>query len=175
MAKKKKSKKKDKKSDSKSKKEKKKETKVKEDKKEKKSEEKDEKELPKKLEKLVDEISELSVMELSELVEALQDKLGVTAAAPMAQAPAGAAAGQNQAGGEGEEGGGAQTVVLTGAGDNKISVIKALREINQNWGLKEAKDMVENTPTEIVKDGKPEEAKEAAEKLKEAGASVEMK
>lgn len=170
MAKKKKSKKKDKKSDSKSKKEEKKdekkETKTKE-------ESKSEKELPKKLEKLVDEISELSVMELSELVEALQDKLGVTAAAPMA-APAGAA-GQDQAGAEGGEEGGAQTVVLTGAGDNKISVIKALREINQNWGLKEAKDMVENTPTEIVKDGKPEEVKDAAEKLKEAGGQVELK
>ena len=68
-----------------------------------------------------------------------------------------------------------QTVVITGAGDNKISVIKAIREIDQNIGLKEAKDMTENLPTEILKDAKTDDAKAAAEKLKAAGATVELK
>jgi large subunit ribosomal protein L7/L12 len=141
--------------------------------KEEKKEEK--KEVSKKVEKLVDEISELSVMELSILVNELKDKLGVEAT-PMAAAPAAApAAGQAPAEGGGEEATSAGTVVLTGAGDNKIAVIKALREIDQSLGLKEAKDMTEKLPSEVVKDAKPEEAKEAADKLKEAGAQVELK
>lgn len=125
--------------------------------------------------KLVDEISKLSVLELSELVKELQDKLGIEAA-PMAQATAPAAAQEGEKA-EGQESGGAakQTVVLTGAGEQKIAVIKALREINQNLGLKEAKDATENVPFEVVKDVKAEEAKEAAEKLKAAGATVELK
>lgn len=140
--------------------------------KEKKEEKKD---VSKKVEKLVDEISKLSVMELSTLVTELKDKLGVEAT-PMAAAPAAApAAGQAPAEGGEQGAGGAGTVVLTGAGDNKIAVIKALREIDQSLGLKEAKDMTENLPSEIVKDAKPEEAKEAADKLKEAGAQVELK
>lgn len=136
---------------------------------------KDDKKVSKNVEKLVDEVAKLSVMELSELVNALQDKLGVSAMPVAAAAPA---AGQAQAEEktEGEATGGAnQTVVMTAAGDNKISVIKALREINQNWGLKEAKDMTEQTPVEIVKDVKAEEAKAAADKLKAAGATVELK
>ena len=128
----------------------------------------------KSIEKIVEEVSKLTVLELSELVEALQEKLGVSAMPTMVAAPAGAAAGD---GGEeapaGAAGGG--TVILTGSGDNKIAVIKALREINQNWGLKEAKDMTENLPAEIVKDAKPDIAKEAADKLKAAGATVEVK
>lgn len=64
---------------------------------------------------------------------------------------------------------------MTAAGDNKIAVIKALREINQNWGLKEAKDMTENLPAEVIKDGKPDDVKAGAEKLKAAGATVEVK
>lgn len=129
----------------------------------------------KKVEKLVDEISELSVMELSTLVEELKDKLGVEAT-PMAAAPAAQpAAGGGEAAEDGEEGtGDAQNVILKGAGDNKIAVIKALREINQSLGLKEAKDMTENLPSEVVKDAKPEEAKEAADKLKEVGAEIEL-
>ena len=130
--------------------------------------------LSKKVEKLVDEISKLSVMELSDLVNTLQDKLGITAA-PVATAP-GAVAGETPAGGA-EQGGGAakQTVVITGAGDNKISVIKAIREIDQNVGLKEAKDMTESLPVEVLKDAKADDAKSAAEKLKAAGATVELK
>ena len=146
-----------------------------------KSEEKSAKSTDKKLskgvEKLVDEISKLSVMELSELVNALQDKLGVSAAAPMAAAPAASQGGTDAAPAPGAQGGGAanQTVVITAAGANKINVIKAIREIDQNIGLKEAKDMTENLPAEILKDAKADDAKSAAEKLKTAGATVELK
>lgn len=135
----------------------------------------DEKKLSKSVEKLVDEISKLTVLELSELVEALQEKLGVSAVPVAAAAPAaGAPAGGEAAGGEAATAGGGN-LTMTAAGEQKIAVIKALREINQNWGLKEAKDMTENLPAEIIKDGKPEEVKEAAEKLKAAGATVEVK
>lgn len=122
--------------------------------------------------KLVEDVKSLTVLELSELVTALQDELGVTAA-PMAAAPAaaGAAAAEEEAGDDS----GTKTVMLTGAGGNKIAVIKALRAINPSLGLKEAKDMTEATPAEVLKDAKAEEAKEAADKLKEAGAEVELK
>ena len=133
------------------------------------------KETSKSVNKLVEEIAKLSVLELSQLVEALQDKLGVSAAPTMAAPVAGAAnegAGDEQ-GVESTSTGG--TVVMTGSGDNKIAVIKALREINQEFGLKEAKDMTENLPVEILKDAKPEDAKDAIEKLKAAGATVELK
>lgn len=147
----------------------------KKEKEEKKEEKKESKEVSKKVEKLVDEISELSVMELSDLVNALQDKLGVSAI-PVAAAPA-AAGGANGEAGAADEGAGGdqQTVVLTGVGDSKIQVIKAIRTIDQGLGLKEAKDMTENLPAEILKDAKAEEAKDAADKLKEAGATVELK
>ncbi len=140
----------------------------------KKEETKDTKEVSKNVGKIVDLVAELSVLELSELVDALQDKLGVSAMPMAAAAPAGAAAGGNDAA-EAADAAGGGTVMLTGAGDNKIAVIKALREINQNWGLKEAKDMTENLPAEVLKDAKPEEAKDASEKLKAAGATVEEK
>ena len=137
---------------------------------------KNETKLSKKVESLVDEIAKLSVLELSDLVGASQDKLGVSAMAPVAVAAAPVAGQPAEGGAEAAASGAAtQTVVMTGAGGNKISVIKALREINQNWGLKEAKDMTEATPVEILKDVKAEEAKEAAEKLKAAGATVELK
>ncbi len=134
--------------------------------------------LSKSVEKLVDEISKLSVMELSELVNALQDKLGVSPQVAPVGIPTGqAAAGPDAPAGGAQAGGGAatQTVVITASGNNKISVIKAIREINQNLGLKEAKDMTENLPAEILKDAKADDAKEASEKLKAAGASVELK
>ncbi len=135
---------------------------------------KEEKDASSKVSKIVDSVAELSVLELSELVEALQDKLGVSAMPTMAAAPAAGAAPAGEAAGE-EAAAGGGTVVITAAGDTKIAVIKALREINQNWGLKEAKDMTENLPAEVLKDAKPEEAKEAMEKLKAAGATVELK
>ncbi len=128
-----------------------------------------------KVEKLVDEVSKLSVMELSQLVEALQDKLGVTAAPVAAAAPTATPAGETASEEAAPAASANQTVIMTAAGDNKIAVIKALREVNQNWGLKEAKDMTENLPTEILKDAKAEEAKAAADKLKAAGATVELK
>ena len=126
----------------------------------------------KKIEELVEEISKLTVLDLSELVTALQDKLGVSAmpvaaAAPVAAAPAGDA--------PAEQSGGNQTVVMTATGENKIAVIKALREINQNLGLQEAKSATENLPFEVLKDAKAEDAKGAADKLKAAGATVELK
>jgi large subunit ribosomal protein L7/L12 len=127
-----------------------------------------------KISKLVDSISELSVLELSELVASLQDKLGVSAmpvaAAPAAAAPAGEAPEQGQA-----AGGANQTVIMTNAGANKIAVIKALREINPNLTLMDAKGMTETVPAEVLKDAKAEDAKGAADKLKAAGATVELK
>lgn len=136
---------------------------------------KETKKVSKNVQKIVDEVAKLSVLELSELVEALQDKLGVSAMPVAAAGAAAAPAGEAAAGGEEAAAGANQTVVMTQAGDQKIQVIKALREINQNLGLKEAKDMTEALPAEIVKDAKAEEAKEAADKLKAAGATVELK
>lgn len=130
------------------------------------------KQISEKLEKIVSEIERLTVLELSDLVSSLQDRLGVSAM-PVAAAPqeaAGEAAPQ-----ETPSSGGVQTVVLTNAGGNKIGVIKALREINPSLGLKEAKDMTEKLPAEILKDAKAEEAKAASEKLQTAGATVELK
>lgn len=138
-------------------------------------EKKKEEKLSKNVEKLVDEISKLSVMDLSELVNALQDKLGVTAAAPVAAAPAGAPAAEGGEAGSDEGGGANQTVILKDAGSNKIAVIKALREINQELTLMDAKGMTEAVPAEVLKDAKAEDAKAAADKLKEAGATVETK
>jgi large subunit ribosomal protein L7/L12 len=137
---------------------------------------KTDKKIAKKLQGLVDDISKLSVVELSELVEALQEKLGVSASMPVAApvAPADQSPGATDSG-TSEAGGGKQTVVMTGSGSNKIQVIKAIREIDQNIGLKEAKDMTENVPVELLKEAKPEDAKAAAEKLKAAGATVELK
>lgn len=136
---------------------------------------KEDKKLSKKVEGLVDEVSKLSVLELSELVNALQDKLGVTAAAPVAAAPVATTAAEGEA--KAEEGGGSanQTVIMTAAGDNKIGVIKALREVDQNLTLMDAKGMTENLPAEILKDAKAEDAKNAADKLKAAGATIELK
>lgn len=126
----------------------------------------------KKITKLVDEIAGLTVLELSELNKALQDKLGVT---PMAAAPVAAAGAAPAEGEAAASSGGVQTVVMKSAGANKIAVIKALREINPQLGLKEAKDMTDAPDSVVAKDVKAEEAKVAAEKLKAAGATVELK
>jgi large subunit ribosomal protein L7/L12 len=136
---------------------------------------KEEAKVSKNVEKLVEEVAKLTVMELSELVTALQDKLGVTAAAPMAVAAAPASAGEAPAEGGAAAGAAKQTVIMTGAGANKIAVIKALREINQNLTLMDAKGMTEAVPAEVLKDAKGEDAKAAADKLKAAGATVELK
>lgn len=129
------------------------------------------------IEKLVEEIKGLSVMEVADLVKTLQEELGVSAL-PAATAPAAQTAPANgeAAGAEAQAGGaGVQTVVLANAGSNKIAVIKALREINPNLGLKEAKDLAEAAPKEVVVDVKADEAKAAKEKLEAAGATVELK
>lgn len=116
------------------------------------AEEKTKSKLEPKLEKILDQIGELSVLELSSLVKALEEKFGIQA---MAAAPA-AAAGN---GGNGEAPAAAEekstfTVVMTEAGGNKINVIKALREIKPDLGLKEAKDMTEQLPAEVLADAK---------------------
>ncbi|MBI2405744.1 50S ribosomal protein L7/L12 [Candidatus Microgenomates bacterium] len=122
---------------------------------------------------LVDQIGELSVLELSDLVSKLQEKLGVSAMAPVAVPAAGAAtSGGEEAPAEAKS---TATVILTDAGSNKIAVIKALREINNALGLKEAKDITEATPKEILSNAKMEEATAAKEKLEAAGAKVELK
>ena len=125
------------------------------------------------VDKLVEEISKLTVLELSELVSALQDKLGVSAM-PVAAATATASAGAEAPAAAADDGGN-KTVMMTSAGDNKIAVIKALREINPNLGLQEAKGMTETLPAEVLKDAKAEDAKSASEKLTAAGAKVELK
>ena len=127
----------------------------------------------KKLEGIIEDIGKLSVLELSELVKALEEKFGVTAAPQIAMAPSGQAA---QAGGE--EGASEQTtfnVILADSGANKISVIKALREINPQLGLKEAKDIADAPPKEILTGVNKENANEAKQKLESAGAKVELK
>ena len=124
------------------------------------------------LEKLAEELSNLTVMEAADLAKMLEEKWGVSAAAPMAVAMP-AAGGDSGGAGGGEE----QTefsVILSAIGDKKINVIKEVRGIT-GLGLKEAKDLVEAAPS-IVKEGIPEaEANEIKAKLEEAGASVELK
>ena len=128
--------------------------------------------LPANLQKIVDEIEKLSVLELSQLVKALEDKFGVTAAAPVAAvAAAPAASGEQTAAEEKTE----FDVILTSAGSNKIATIKAVRELRQDLGLKEAKDLVESAPKPILEGVKKEEAEEAKKKLEAAGAQVELK
>lgn len=124
-----------------------------------------------KLKKVIDEVEKLTVLELAELVKALEDKFGVSAAAPIAVA---AAPASTQGSGEAKEEKSEYQVMLTAAGANKIGVIKALREINQELGLKEAKDLAEAAPKEVGT-FKKEQAEEAKKKLEAAGAQVELK
>ena len=122
------------------------------------------------LEKIVDELSNLSVLEASELSKLLEEKWGISAAAPVAVAAA-------PAGGAGEAAAEEQdsfTVVLTAAGDKKINVIKEVRTIT-GLGLKEAKDLVEGAPKDVKENASKEEAAEIKEKLEAAGATVELK
>lgn len=125
-------------------------------------------------EELIQAIDEMTVLELNELVKALQEKYGVSAAAPVAVAAVpGAMPGAAEAAPAAEE----KTsfdVVLAAAGDNKLQVIKAIREITQ-LGLKEAKDLVEGAPQKVKEGVSKEEAEEIKKKLEEAGAKVEIK
>ena len=122
------------------------------------------------LEKIVEELSSLSVLEASELSKLLEDKWGVTAAAPVAVAAAPAADGGEAAAEEKDS----FTVVLTAAGDKKINVIKEVRTIT-GLGLKEAKDLVEGAPKDVKEGASKDEAAEIKEKLEAAGATVELK
>jgi large subunit ribosomal protein L7/L12 len=116
-------------------------------------------------------IENMTVLELSELVKELEERFGVSAAAPVAVAAVAAAPGAEAAPAEEKT---EFDVVITSAGDKKIQVIKEVRAIT-NLGLKEAKDLVENLPG-VVKEGIPKaEAEEIAKKLTEAGATVEIK
>lgn len=133
-----------------------------------------EKKLSKKVEELVEEISKLTVLELSDLVSALQEKLGVSPQA-VAVAPVSGQGAATATEVETPQSGASQTVIMTAAGANKIAVIKALREINQNLTLMDAKKMTEQVPAEILKDAKGDDVKSAADKLKAAGATVELK
>lgn len=122
------------------------------------------------LEKIVEELSSLSVLEASELSKLLEDKWGVTAAAPVAVAAAPAAGGGEAAVEEKDS----FTVVLAAAGDKKINVIKEVRTIT-GLGLKEAKDLVEGAPKDVKEGASKDEAAEIKEKLEAAGATVELK
>ena len=121
------------------------------------------------LNKIVDELSTLTVMEAAELSKLLEDKWGVTAAAPVAVAAGGAAPAADAA-----EEKDAFDVVLAAAGDQKINVIKEVRAIT-GLGLKEAKDMVEGAPKTLKEGAKKEEAEAMKTQLEAAGAKVELK
>jgi large subunit ribosomal protein L7/L12 len=117
-------------------------------------------------EQIIEAIKEMSVLELNDLVKAIEEEFGVTAAAPVAAAGAG-----------GGEAAAEQTefdLILNGAGDQKIKVIKAVREIT-GLGLKEAKELVDNTPKTLKEAIAKDEAEELKAKLEEVGASVEVK
>lgn len=124
------------------------------------------------LEEIIEKIEKLSVLELADLVHALEDKFGVTAAAPMAMAAGPAAAGAAEGPAEEKT---SFDVILTNAGANKIGAIKAVRELVPTLGLKEAKDLVEAAPKPVLEGVNKETAETAKAKLTEAGATVELK
>jgi large subunit ribosomal protein L7/L12 len=122
------------------------------------------------LQQLVDELSKLTVLEAAELSKLLEEKWGVSAAAPVAVAAAPGAAAAAPAAAEKTE----FTVVLASAGDKKINVIKEVRAIT-GLGLKEAKDLVEAAPKEVKSDVGKDEAEKIKKQLEDAGAKVELK
>jgi large subunit ribosomal protein L7/L12 len=126
-----------------------------------------------KLDKIVEDLSSLTVLEAAELSKLLEEKWGVSAAAPVAMAmPAGGgAAAPAEAAEEQTE----FTVVLTGGGDKKINVIKEVRGARPDLGLKEAKDLVEGAPQNVVENVSKQAAEELKKKLEEAGATVQIK
>jgi large subunit ribosomal protein L7/L12 len=121
------------------------------------------------IEQLVNDLSSLTVLEAAELAKALEEKWGVSAAAPVAVAAAGPAAAAAPAAEKTEF-----TVVLASAGDKKINVIKEIRAIT-GLGLKEAKDLVEGAPKEVKADVSKDEAAKIKKQLEDAGAKVELK
>jgi large subunit ribosomal protein L7/L12 len=118
------------------------------------------------VEEFISAVKEMSVLELNELVKAIEEEFGVSAAAPVAVAGVAAAAE--------EQGPSEVDVILKSAGANKLAVIKLVREIT-GLGLKEAKDLVDNAPKAVKEKIDPDEAKAIADKLTEAGAEVEVK
>ncbi len=136
-----------------------------------KEEKKASKEVSGNLSGIIEKIEKLSVLELSELVHALEDKFGVSASAAVAVAAAPAAGG---AAAEPAEEKSSYDVVLTAGGANKIAVIKAVRELVPTLGLKEAKDLVEGAPKPVLEGVRKEAAEEAKAKLTAAGGTVEL-
>ncbi|MGJ3259282.1 MAG: 50S ribosomal protein L7/L12 [Rhodospirillales bacterium] len=124
------------------------------------------------LEKIAEELSNLTVLEAAELSKLLEEKWGVSAAAPVAVAGAAPAGGGGEAAAEEEKD--EFDVILAAAGDKKINVIKEVRTIT-GLGLKEAKDLVEGAPKPVKEGAKKDEAEEIKKKLEEAGATVELK
>ena len=123
------------------------------------------------LAKIVEELSALTVLEAAELSKLLEDKWGVSAAAPVAVAAVGGAAAPAEAAEEQTE----FTVVLTAGGDKKINVIKEVRGVRPDLGLKEAKDLVEGAPQNVVENVSKQVAEELKKKLEEAGAKIQIK
>ena len=123
-------------------------------------------------EEILDAIAGMTVLELSELLSDFEEKFGVTAAAPVAVAAAAPAASGDAAGGEDEKD--SFDVVLTGAGDKKIQVIKEVRALT-NLGLKDAKDLVDGAPGNVLEGASKEDAEKAKEALEAAGATIELK
>ena len=120
-------------------------------------------------EELIEEIKKMSVLELSEVVKALEEEFGVSAAAPVAVAGAAAPAAEGGAAEEKSE----FTVELTSVGDKKISVIKVIREVT-SLGLKEAKELADGAPSNVKESVAKDEAEDFKKQLEEAGATVEL-
>src|SRR5215472_651411 len=127
------------------------------------------------LEKIVEDLSSLTVLEAAELSKLLEEKWGVSAAAPVAMVAPGGAAPGGAAPAEAAEEQTEFTVVLTGGGDKKINVIKEVRSVRPDLGLKEAKDLVEGAPQNVKENVSKQEAEEIKKKLEEAGATVAIK
>lgn len=134
--------------------------------------EKKEVKLDKNLQEIIDKVEKLSVLEVADLVKALEDKFGVSAAAPVAAVVAAPGANGEAAAVEEKS---EFDVILAATGGNKIAVIKAVRELNQTLGLKEAKDLAESAPKPVLEGAKKDDAEAAKKKLEEAGATVELK
>ncbi|WP_297803615.1 50S ribosomal protein L7/L12 [uncultured Brevundimonas sp.] len=124
------------------------------------------------LAKIVEELSALTVLEAAELSKLLEEKWGVSAAAPVAVAAVAAAGGDAAPAGEEQT---EFTVVLVDGGDKKINVIKEVRGVRTDLGLKEAKELVEGAPAPVVENVSKQAAEELKKKLEEAGAKVEIK
>ena len=124
-----------------------------------------------KFKELIKDIESLSIIELSELVKTLEDRFGVSAAAPVAvaQAPTG------KADADTDEGKSTFNIEFTASGEKKIDAIKAVREVNQDLGLKEAKDLVDGAPKMLKENVKKEEAEEIKKKIEASGAKVTLK